>query len=171
MRISTRTTLVATAIAGLLATAGSTGVAQAAAGAGAQTFQLHYNSAVSDQISQVIGHGAVAGAGTDVEDIGDTGGQAVFTFANGSVVVDIHIASETWTMNLTACHADVALAGSWEIDHGTGAYAGAGGSGTYTGNRTIFGARINGVCQGPDSGVEPRMVTEDVLLTGTSSLG
>ncbi|GGB32143.1 hypothetical protein GCM10011492_23530 [Flexivirga endophytica] len=170
MRTFTRTTLATTAVAALL-TAASVGVAHAAPAGGQQAFQLHYNSQVSDQLSQVIGHGPIAGVGTDVEDMDDNGGQAVFTFPNGSVVVDVSSAGETMDLNLNACHAVVTLAGDWTIDHGTGAYAGATGEGTYSGTRTIFGTRIKGVCQGPDSGVEPRMETSDVLLDGSVSLG
>ncbi len=172
MRTITRTALATTAMAGLLATAGATGIAHAApSDTTQQSFQLHYNSSVSDQVSQVIGHGPISGVGTDVETVVGDGGQAVFTFESGSLVVDLHIASETPTFDLTACHASVALAGSWHIDHGTGAYAAATGDGTYGGTREIFGARVKGVCQGPDSGVQPRMVRENVQLTGTTSLG
>ncbi|MFC6704799.1 hypothetical protein [Flexivirga alba] len=171
MRTLARNAVTATALAGLLATLGSVGVAHAAPAGGAQTFQLHYNSSVSDQVSQVIGHGSISGVGTDVENLGDTGGQAVFTFKNGSVVVDVTSDNETMDLNLKACHAVVSLSGDWHIDHGTGAYAGASGVGTFSGTRTIFGARIKGVCQGPDSGVEPRMETSAVMLTGTRTLG
>src|SRR5579875_273308 len=170
MRTLTHTSLTTTVIAGLL-TAGAAGVAHAAPAGTAQTFQLHYNSAVSDQVGQVIGHGPISGVGTDVENIGYTGGQATLTFRDGTVVLDVHIGSETPTLNLTACHAKVALEGTWDIDHGTGAYAAATGSGTYSGTRMIYGTRIKGVCQGPDSGVEPRMSTENVLLTGVVSVG
>lgn len=171
MRTLIRSTLTGAAIAGLFATAGAAGAAQAAPADGSQTFQLHYNSSVSDQVSQVIGHGPIAGVGTDVETFTETGGQAVFTFKNGSVVVDILSDNETMSLNLSACHAQVTLSGDWRIDHGSGAYAGVTGSGTYSGTRMIFGARINGRCQGPDSGVEPRMETEDVALTGDVSVG
>lgn len=171
MRTLTRTTLTGAVTAGLLATVGGVGIAQAAPGNGDQTFQLHYSSSVSQDTSRVIGHGPIAGVGTDVETFTDTGGRATFTFRDGTLVVGVHITGETPTLNLSACHADVALAGSWAIESGTGAYAAAIGSGTYSGSRTVYGARIKGACQGPDSGVEPRMVTEDVTLTGNVSVG
>ena len=170
MRTLTRTTVTATTLAGLLMTFGAAGTAHAASSDGAQNFQLHYNSSVSDQVSQVIGHGPISGVGTDVENFGDDGGQAVFTFRDGTVVVDVTSDNESMDLNLAACHAVVTLSGDWHIDHGTGAYAGATGNGTYSGTRTIFGARIKGVCQGPDSGVEPRMETSDVTLTGAVSV-
>lgn len=171
MHTLTRTAMTGAAMAGLLATVGGVGIAHAAPSAAAQTFQLHYNSSVSQDVSQVIGHGPVAGVGTDVETFTDTGGQAVLTFKDGSLVVDILSDNESMDLNLNACHAKVTLTGDWAIDHGTGAYARMSGSGTYGGSRRIYGARRNGVCQGPDSGVEPRMETEDVTLTGNVSVG
>jgi len=172
MRALTRSTLAATAIAGLLTAAGSTGIAHATPAANtAQTIRLHYNSAVSDQVSQAVAHGPIAGVGAEVENFGDTGGQAIVTFADGSVVIDVAIAAEVPGFRPTACTMDLAQSGSWSIDHGTGAYAAATGDGTFTGTRRIHGTRIKGACQGPDSGVDPRMETDDVLLTGTVSLG
>lgn len=172
MRTLTRSALAATAIAGLLTAAGSTGTAHATPAAStAQTIRLHYNSAVSEQIGQAIARGPIAGVGTEVEDFGGTGGQATLTFADGSVVIDVVIAAEVPTFNPAACMMQLAQSGSWSIDHGTGAYAAATGDGGFTGTRTIHGTRIEGACQGPDSGVEPRLVTDDVLLTGTVSPG
>lgn len=65
------------------------------------------------------------------------------------------------------CVATTRLHGTWEISEGTGALAGATGSGTVTGSGHGIAQRVDGQCS---TDVEPLVLVEHVLVTGTLSL-
>lgn len=147
------------------------GAAQAASVPGSdQTVAIHFNSAVDANVAHVITQGPIHGVGTEVAT--DTGPvqTSTLTLRAGTVTIHAVTTDEDQTLNLIACKAVVRFAGTWSVRGGTGAYSTANGEGHFTGTRIIHGARINGICQGPDSGVEPRLVTEDVVATGIAAL-
>lgn len=122
----------------------------------------------TDQPTHVSATGPLRGAGIETQSDVDTpdGEYVVFTWhlQAGDVYLE---ASEDYSMtfDVRACTAKASGSGSWRITGGTGAYADATGSGTFTDHGSFTGARDNGDCEGPDSNTPPK--TSVFTLTGT----
>jgi hypothetical protein len=170
VKTALRGRIAAASMTALLAVGGGTAHA-AAPPDGAQVLRFHYNSSAAPDEETVIATGPIHGIGDDVQT--ENGGTelATITFPTGTVQVTARTTGERVTADLTACRMTVAFSGIWSVVGGTDGYADASGGGPFTGLRIIHGERIDGVCQGPDSGLPPRLVTEDVRATGTVSLG
>jgi hypothetical protein len=127
-----------------------------------------------DLPSHVSATGPIRGAGTETQTYIDTAdGETVqFTwhFPAGNVTGDA-IEDYALSFDPTSCTAQATGTGTWTITGGTGAYAGATGSGSFADRGTLVGARDrNGACQGPDSGVEPKIAASILRGTGSASL-
>ena len=127
-----------------------------------------------DLPSLVSATGPIRGVGTETQTYVDTpDGEAVqFTwhFRTGTVT---GVAVEDYDLSFDpiSCTAKATGTGTWTITGGTGAYAGATGSGTFVEHGNLVGARDrNGVCQGPDSGVTPKLSASNLHGTGNASL-
>lgn len=96
----------------------------------------------------VIAHGAFSAAGTDVElsPNSDTG-SGVFIFPGGTITAVHTTTSSTGTFNPKTCVAHFQFSGTYVITGGTGAYAGASGSGTFQGRGTSVGCDQNTASQ------------------------
>ena len=159
------------ALAGLGITALSialTGMAAPAQAAdGTETVTVHYNSNVEGP-SLAVAHGPITGVGRmTAEPIVQDTAIVTLDFHSGTVKMKATITSEVLLgIDFTTCKASVDVAGRWTVISGTGAYSGAQGSGEFGALRHIYGDRVAGQCQGPDSGREPRQVRETLHFTG-----
>ena len=94
----------------------------------------------------VLAHGAINAHG---KDDANHDNYDVFTFANGSFRA-VHPDSQSTfvpTVNKKSCYATFVITGKFTLSHGTGAYAGIKGSGTYRGNGYAFLKRTkSGAC-------------------------
>ena len=127
-----------------------------------------------DLPTYVSATGPIRGSGVETQTGIDTpDGQAVqFTwhFRAGTVT---GIAHEDYALDFdpTSCTAKATGTGTWTITGGTGAYAGATGSGAFTYRGTLVGARDrHRVCQGPDSDVAPKLSAGVLRGTGSASV-
>lgn len=106
-----------------------------AATSGDQTFTI----VGEDNTGTVVASGPITGVGTDVEtsDTTDT-----FVFDAGSITIS-HIDNPggTQSFNPTTCIGRGTFTGNYTITSGTGAYANATGSGTYSGRFFFVGDR------------------------------
>jgi hypothetical protein len=131
-------TLLALAVAGLavIAAPGS-----AVAASGNQSFRtLTVGNNPQTNTRTVVAFGVINAAGTEQVNPGDNGVvTAVWTFPSGKLFV-------TQNLNINflgepvppACIVTATITGTWTITGGTGAYAGASGSGTLTGTGRVF---------------------------------
>jgi hypothetical protein len=92
----------------------------------------------------VIGTGPITGVGTDFES--ETEESSVFQFPAGSVSLDHPQTGGSDSFNEIACVARFEFEGTYDITGGTGAYAGASGSGTYRGRGIFIGTRTAQGC-------------------------
>ena len=163
------------ALAGLGITALSialTGIAAPAEAAdGTETVTVYYNSKVEGP-SLAVAHGPIAGAGRmTAEPIVQDTAIVTLDFHSGTVNMKATITSEVLLgIDFTTCKASVDVAGRWTVISGTGTYAGAEGSGDFMALRHIYGDRVAGQCQGPDSGREPRQVRETLHFSGAVTI-
>lgn len=156
------------------ATASSAGVAVAGTdpSSGRETFVMTFQSFNDiDQPTRVAATGPVQGSGTETQTDQDIpGGEAVtFTwhFAGGTVSGEA-VESYSFAPDLTSCTAKSASTGTWRITGGTGAYAGAAGSGTFTSRGSFTGARDpNGAC---DPAAAPKTSVSTVRGAGTAAV-
>jgi hypothetical protein len=163
------------ALAGLGITALSialTGMAAPAQAAdGTETVTVYYNSNVEGP-SLAVAHGPIAGAGRmTAEPIVQDTAIVTLDFHSGTVKMQATITSEVLLgIDFTTCKASVDVTGRWSVISGTGAYSGAQGSGEFGALRHIYGDRVAGQCQGPDSGREPRQVRETLHFSGAVTI-
>ena len=150
-----------------IALTGASAPAQAADGT--ERVTVHYNSNVEGP-SLAVAHGPITGAGRmTAEPIVQDTAIVTLDFRSGTVKMRATLTSEVLLgIDFTTCKASVDVAGRWTLisGTGTGTYAGAQGSGDFGALRHIYGDRVAGECQGPDSGREPRQVLETLHFTG-----
>ena len=82
-----------------------------------------------NDVGVVTASGPISGVGLDLE---DSETHSTFKFTNGSVSITHIDSSSKDNFNDSTCTGRFSGKGNWTIDSGTGAYAGATGSGTYT---------------------------------------
>jgi hypothetical protein len=159
------------ALAGLGITALSIALTAVAAPAqaadGPETMTVHYNSNVEGPWLTVA-KGPIAGVGgMTAEKVVQDAAITTVNFRSGTVTLRATITNEVLLrMDFTTCKASVDVSGRWTLISGTGAYSGAEGSGVFGALRHIYGDRVAGQCQGPDSGREPRQVLETLHFSG-----
>ncbi|HVL27683.1 MAG TPA: hypothetical protein VM390_06020, partial [Acidimicrobiales bacterium] len=112
---------------------GSTAPAVAAT-TGRQTFVV----VLRDDTSTVYGSGPISGIGTFSEDPNNSD-LVTFTFPDGSVTLAAPSTEESESFNEVACVGRFSFGGDYTIAHATGAYAGATGSGTFSGTGIFVG--------------------------------
>jgi hypothetical protein len=127
-----------------------------------------------DQPTRIRAVGPVPGAGTETQSDLDTPDGEVVAFTwhlpGGDVQLEA-VEDYSITFDLQACTAKGSGTGTWTITGGTGDYAGAAGSGTFTDQGSFTGARDHGVCEGPESNTPPRTSVFTLTGTGTATLG
>jgi hypothetical protein len=127
-----------------------------------------------DQPTRISAVGPVPGAGTETQSDLDTPDGEVVAFTwhlpGGDVQLEA-VEDYSITFDLQACTAKGRGTGTWTITGGTGDYAGAAGSGTFTDRGSFTGARDHGVCEGPESNTPPRTSVFTLTGTGTATLG
>lgn len=140
---------------------------------GAERFVMTFHTFDGvDQPTRVSAAGPIQGAGTETQTDVDTPNGEYVAFTWHLRAGDVYlVASEDYTMtfDVPACTAKALGSGTWTITGGTGDYAGATGSGTFTDHGSFTGARDHGVCEGPDSTTPPK--TAVFTLTGTGTAG
>lgn len=121
----------------------------------------------------VVATGPISGRGNGTLQTIPAGGNVdhvTLRLAKGSVSL---VATETFSAvrpDLRACVGKLTGRGRFRITSGTGAYAGAAGSGTYTRTGILVGRRdANGVCLGRKA--PPKASTSTVKMSGTVTLG
>lgn len=139
------------------AIAGAVGLATVASGAawaltrpaGSQTFVLYNSGSTFGGENTVVASGPITGIGTE-RILADNSSQGTQEFTNqlvfpdGTVTMDVH-GSDTTTVDPRTCAGNQTGHVTWTITGGTGAYAGATGSGTgrYT-DRFVLQRDANG---------------------------
>ena len=162
-------------LAGLAITALSVALTGTAAPAqavdGTERVTVHYNSNVEGP-SLAVAHGPITGVGwMTAEPIVQDTAVVTLDFRSGKVTMRATITSEVLLgIDFTTCKASVDVTGRWSVISGTGAYSGAQGSGEFGALRHIYGDRVAGQCQGPDSGREPRQVRETLHFSGAVTI-
>ena len=92
----------------------------------------------------VIAYGAFTGAGKETDISNST---SRFTFPNGSFLIRHSNGTGTQHFNPTTCLLSIDRHGTYQISHGTGAYAGISGHGGYQLNVLAIGSRnASGAC-------------------------
>lgn len=123
------------------------GVLGTATGASAQArtnqrFIVLFSGSAGNETTRVIASGPIRGVGT----FEDTADEDVvrFVFRNGSITLDAPSEEEDERFDERTCSGSFRFSGPWRIIEGTGAYAGASGSGTFEGQGKFFGERVPG---------------------------
>lgn len=108
---------------------------------GTEHFQFLTTSPTASK-SPLIAYGAFTAHGTDIQ------GSKVdtFKFANGSLKVAHSQGKGTQTFNPRTCLLQINLKGTYKVGHGTGAYKGVTGHGTYHLQIVGIGAKSGGKC-------------------------
>jgi hypothetical protein len=91
----------------------------------------------------------ITAVGTDVflsSPEGDPASYSRYEFPDGTLSVRNTPEEEELTLNPRSCVGKLEASGTWQVLGGTGAYAGAQGSGTLTVSGTVFLAREAGGC-------------------------
>ncbi|HEX3426606.1 MAG TPA: hypothetical protein VHT30_10780 [Acidimicrobiales bacterium] len=125
----------------------------------------------ADQPTPVIASGPITGVGTESQVAEPNGTLDLnFSFPNGQVYVTVFNDNFDLRLDLNKCLARPHETGEWSITGGTGAFAGATGEGTLTGNGISVGARSpSGQCLGPSTGVPPVSELEIVHAVGVAA--
>ena len=135
-------------VAGMILT---TGGATAETG-GNQRFTVIVSGRGEDgfDVARVVASGPIRGVGT-FEETEDP--EVVrFVFPRGSVLLDVPNAEESDDFNERSCSGSFTFSGPFTIIEGTGAYAGAEGSGTFEGRGRYFGRpTADGECSFEDN--------------------
>lgn len=124
------------------------GAAGPASAKGTVKNQRFVLSNVND-VGVVTATGPISGVGTDIE-IGDT--KSIFKFANGSVTITHIDSTSNESFNEKTCTGRFSGKGNYTIDNGTGVYAGATGSGTYTFRGNFAGVMTKNGCSEDEEG-------------------
>jgi hypothetical protein len=161
--------------AGLLAATAVLALAPASATADTRTdqrFSVGYREVDGNVVRMSLRASGVASGSGDVSIeplAGDPDWDVVVTFhlADGSVSIGTVEDQLQRVFRPQACQATGTLDIPYEVVGGTDRYTGATGSGRITEHQNLVGERIHGVCQGPDSGLEPRTVVGRLDVNGT----
>lgn len=125
-----------------------------------------------DRPTTVAATGPISAVGTETQTDRDTAGGeiVVFTWHLARGTVTAHAVEQYhFVPNYRTCTAKATGTGTWTIVDGTGAYANAAGSGTFTAQGSFVGARDSqGRC---DPNAEPVLSAFVLRGTGTASLG
>ena len=118
----------------------------------------------------VIATGVITGVGSEVitsNPVSGTAGAVTlrWTFPEGTLFVT-GTYSFTNVLDPRSCRRTITLRGTWEITGGTGEFAGATGSGDFSGTNRIVLQRSNGSCVPP-----PVVLVQVFHFTGNVSLG
>jgi hypothetical protein len=125
----------------------------------------------AERPTTVIASGPITGVGTESQ-VAEPNGtlDLTFSFPNGQVYGTVFNDNFNLRLDLKKCLARPHETGEWSITGGTGAFAGATGHGTLTGNGIVIGARSpSGQCLGPSTGVPPLSELEIVHAVGTAT--
>ena len=130
------------AVAGVVAAAGLTSASASptagAARSGFEYFQLVKTSSANSAPETIIGRGVFTAGGSAADTSGTT---ATVTFPSGTFVITHSKGTGTPRFNPRTCLFTLALNGTYQLGHGTGAYAGISGHGIYRLNITAVAAR------------------------------
>jgi hypothetical protein len=118
--------------------------------------------------SRVVATGVITAVGTDVfldSPEGDPASYSRYEFPDGTLSVRNTPQEEELTVNPRSCVGKLEASGTWEVLDGTGAYAGAVGSGTLTLSGRLFLAREPAGCsQTEGTAVALIKITAEVTL-------
>jgi len=122
-----------------------------------------------DSPIRVVATGPIRGRGVAVDADAAKVGHLTIRLANGTVRISDRETSLVAHPDPRECKAAIVAHGSYAIVGGTGAYAGATGTGTFIRHQEILGARnASGACLGRSA--PPAVVYSIVRMTGTASL-
>ena|SRR5947209_3397363 len=145
----------------------------ALAATGSQTIRIIFTgNPRAGVLGRVIATGVVNGVGTDetiAQDPHPDGSETdtdLITLPGGTITILDTDPADTFNFNPATCTATISTnAGTYTIIGGTGAYAGASGSGTFTARGFVAFPRIDGGC-----GEEPTIFVAVVTLRGPLTL-
>ena len=169
-RVRTRS-LVATMLAGpVLLVAPAAAQAEASPG---QRFDVGFRIVDGEPARlTLVATGTAKGRGSVTEDYvlatdGTWLAVATFHLPTGAVMVSAEAGQLERVFRPQACQASGRMHIPYTVVGGTGTYEGASGSGWLTEHQNLVGQRVQGVCQGPDSGLPPALVVGRILAEGT----
>jgi hypothetical protein len=125
-----------------------------------------------DHGMRVVARGAIGATGTfaGVDGPNAADDLITFRFPKGTLTISGHEQSTKMTPNLRTCIATGVGRGTFTVTAGTGAYAGATGSGTYVRHTSIVGARGgDGACLGRSA--PPKLIRYRADVVGDVELG